>query len=572
MTQTRTRPRRGGIRIPDDLRVGPTVDVDPSAISPIPSQIMQGLMGTAIQTTTTSSEGTSLTMENLQDMVEQVSGSQPQSQYAQAAADMRMQMQATRQINQGIREANRITSPGTLWREVREDEVSLAQAPVPIRPEEASRLFPKDKDWEKLYRSRKPIEEKVSHILVHSQNKIEEVQKTLDQTENRERDIRKAIREATKQTKDVARDIRELKKRKRELELETEDQKKLRATRVIQDILALPKVKKIEVDGEKRIFITTDDMEVVKDYWEKPRVAGQYQILVDFYQSDIREGVRVLNITRRLKYQYDHPCINNTRPCFGNIEKEIRESFKERDLLEIIVTMLLYVSSPNDDTGYISYRKKPAEERHKQGWEEFLEFATPCPKDFSFRKHEKQQKSRLPTGLTMDGAPTPDLLAPVTALGSMQSVATFNYPTPSRLSPFVITQNAIDDEGFLRTLKRHIQNVIEFLNPELLENTARRFCLQFNRNGILFIKEIRYTSPDRLCIVGWTTAGWRQEVSTFPITDIRSRARPSLFFDPPPWFRDVGRSYEQEYRQEYPNTVTMNASTGIANYGMMTDI
>ena len=409
MTQTRTRPRRGGIGgLIDNFRGGQNVDVDPSAIAPVsmPPQTMQGLGTFAAGTTTTiSSEGISLTAESVERMMEQVTTTYPQSQIQSnaSATELQTRREVIRQINQVIQGADM----------TRDD---MEMTPAPVSPEEATKLFPKDKDWEKLYRSRKLIEEKVSHILVHSQNKVVEIQSTLDQTESRERDIRKAVREASKRTKDLQREIRELKKRKKELENETEEKKKLRATRIIQDVLALPKVRRVEVDEKKRIFITTDDMEVVKDYWDKPRVAGQYQILVDFYKTSIKEGVCVLNITRRLLDQYDHPCISRTRPCWGNIEKEIRESFKERDLLELVITMLLYISSPNDDTGYITYSKKPPEERHKQGWEQFLEFATPCPKNFSFLKYEKQQKNGSGTISTSDLYTTTNAYAETTGI------------------------------------------------------------------------------------------------------------------------------------------------------------
>ena len=555
MTQTRTRPRRDGIHgFLDGFRGVQNVDVDPSAIDmsePTPFQTMYGLTEAFGRTTTqSSSEGTSLTMENVERIVAQVTASPPQSESNRTATELQLQRNATRQINQGIQEVNRTTSPDARWSEITIDDVEMTSVPVPT--EEASKLFLKDKDWEKIYRSRKPIEEKISHILVHSQNKVSEIQKTLDQTENRHRDIRKAVREAAKQTKDLTRDIRELKKRKKELESETEEQKKLRATRVIQDILALPKVKKIEVDEKKRIFITTDDMEVMKDYWDKPRVAGQYQILVDFYETSIRQGIRVLNITKRLLDQYDHPCIKDTNPCWGNIQNEIEESFKERDLLEIVITMLLYISSPNDDTGWIEYSKKPPTERHKQGWEQFLEFATPCPKNFSFRKYEKQQ-SRRPnnTGLTTDGATTPSLRAYATTLGGMASPAQFVPPQLSRLPSLIVPSDAIDNTEFIEIFKRYLRLILEFRDPEGEEQCMRAILHNLEGNGILFIKKIKCIMPDILGISGWTIDGWGQIQNGLSMEGIHIQNTEVLRFDPPSWFRDVGTLGGSEYYNQY---------------------
>ena len=543
--------RRRGIQgFLDGFRGGQSVELSEETV-PTPLQTMHGLTEAFGQTTTqSSSEGTSLTMENVERIVAQVTASPPQSESNRTATELQLQREATRQINQGIQEVNRTTSPDARWSEITIDDVEMTSVPVPT--EEASKLFLKDKDWEKIYRSRKPIEEKVSHILVHSQNKVSEIQKTLDQTENRHRDIRKAVREAAKQTKDLTRDIRELKKRKKELESETEEQKKLRATRVIQDILALPKVKKIEVDEKKRIFITTDDMEVMKDYWDKPRVAGQYQILVDFYETSIRQGIRVLNITKRLLDQYDHPCIKDTNPCWGNIQNEIEESFKERDLLEIVITMLLYISSPNDDTGWIEYSKKPPTERHKQGWEQFLEFATPCPKNFSFRKYEKQQ-SRRPnnTGLTTDGATTPSLRAYATTLGGMASPALFVPPQLSRLPSLIVPSDAIDNTEFIEILKRYLRLILEFRDPEDEEQCMRAILHNLEGNGILFIKKIKCIMPDILEISGWTIDGWEQIQNGLSMEGIHIQNTEVLRFDPPSWFRDVGIPGGSEYYNQY---------------------
>jgi len=532
------------------------VDVDPSAIArpePTPPQTMQGMGALAVGTTTTvSSEGTSLTLENMERMMEQVTAPYPQSQIQSnaAAAELQLRREATRQ------------------RAETRDDVEMT--PVPVPPEEAIKMFPKDKNWEKLYRSRKPVEEKVSHILLHSQNRIGEIQKTLDDMENRHRNTRKVVREATKQTKDLQRDIRELKKRKNELKNETEEKKKLRATRIIQDVLALPKIRKVEVDEKKRIFITTDEMEVVKDYWDKPRVAGQYQILVDFYETGIGEGVRVLNITRRLLDQYDHPCINRTKPCWGNIKKEMEENFKEQDLLEIVITMLLYISSPNDDTGYIEYSKKPPTERHKQGWEQFLEFATPCPKNLSFRKYEKKRESRIdtgPIGTPFGTLTTPDLRYATTTLGSMANTSRFTPPQPSRLPPLSIPRDITNNASFTESFMQHIRRIIEFRDPETAAQIMRLIMHSLERSGIIFIKEIRYIPPEAIEINGWTTEGWRIERISVPIREIHSREIMSLRFDPPSWFRDIGRPEGMEYYNQDMQRVPVVASNGTETNG-----
>mgnify|MGYP001565066095 CR=1 FL=1 len=103
MTQTRTRPRRGRIQeFLDGFRGGQTVDVDPSAIAetqPMPPQTMQGLAGELGQYTTTASEAnslTSLTMENVERMTQQISGSMLQTPLSQTATEIQLQRRASR--------------------------------------------------------------------------------------------------------------------------------------------------------------------------------------------------------------------------------------------------------------------------------------------------------------------------------------------------------------------------------------------------------------------------------------------------------------------------------------------
>lgn len=533
MTATISPSQRRGISMIDDLRGGPNVELS-EATEPMPPQTMQGLAGALENATTGFSSGDSLTLENLENAYRTLSTSQ-QAQYT----GLDTGLVSEPQLQSGT---TTIGNVGTIPREL--------EAIYPERAVEANSFFLKDKDWEKLYRSRKSVEEKVSHILIHSQNKIEEVQRTLERTESIERDIRKAIRESGKRTKELARDIRELKKRKRELESETEEQKKLRATRVVQDILALPKVKKIEVDEKKRIFITTDNMEVVKDYWDNPRVAGQYQILVDFCQSNFENGVRVLNITKRLLDQYDHPCINRTKPCWGNIKNEIENSFKERDLLEIIITMLLYISSPNDDTGWIEYSKKPSTERHKQGWEQFLEFATPCPKNFSFQKYEEQQRNTPPSISITEGTPTPNLQANP-ALTSMPSGARWTYttmptPLPSRRAQLIVPSDIRSNRDFSVILTRDLHTIIEFINPEMAGEFLRILLRNLEHNGFIFIKEMGY-DVSTLRIMGWTSSGFRTERILLSRDSRVRQGSQFVRYDNPPWFREAESSNVVEY-------------------------
>ncbi len=506
---------------------------------------------------TVPAEGSALTRENLERAVGMVSNERADSAEERLLEEqMRYPQSATRrevmqaQITQTQENASRMMNQyadSMAFRAgpAQHTYASLPSIAIPMDPlsslvvskEEAMESFPPDKDWQKLYKSKKPIEDKVAHILIHSSQKIEEVQKTLFEKGSRERDIRRAVREAKKQTSNLARDIRELKKKKRELEAETTEEKEQRAHNVVLDVLKIPGIRDIEVDEKKRIFITTDEIMINKDYWKEPRNAGKYQILVDFYQphhSIIPDGVRVLNITKRF-LEYDHPCIKDTHCCWGTIAQDIVKDFKDRDLLELVVDLLLYISSPKDDSGWITYSKKPPEERHKQGWEQFLEFAKPMPKNFSFLKYEKQKETY---SLTDMGREVASLSTSTTSMG-IGAIANYSTiaATPSRLPPLIV-----GSPNFMDSLKRRVMELIEarsLTDQDAINAFIGIFVRRIQYEGMLFIRDMRVENDSTIRIVGWNTQGERVEMMNFPLELAHQRLQwEVLRFQNPSWFRE----------------------------------
>ncbi len=244
----------------------------------------------------------------------------------------------------------------------------------------------------------------------------------------------------------------------------------------------------------------------------------------------------------------------------GDWERFLRQT----DLLEIVITMLLYISSPNDDTGWIEYSKKPPTERHKQGWEQFLEFATPCPKNFSFRKYEKQQEHRRTTdsiGTPTGTLTTPDLREYATTLGSMASPAQFIPPQPSRLPPLIVPLDPMNNAEFLRYLGTCVDTIVEFMSPDAMREIIRRFASILNHNRFIFIKEIELNEARVFIIRGWSPEGERQEMVNLSLgISIRPREQRAIRFYPPSWFRDVGGAQNLHYYNMDMQPVPMNGS------------
>lgn len=470
---------------------------------------------------TAPAERSALTMENAERAMEITTRREVMSQIAQTQADIGRQM-------------NAYTSMASIGQPIHANSTDPLSSLL-ISKEEAMESFPPDKDWKKIYKSKKPIEEKVAHILIQSSRKVEEVKKTLEETESRDRDVRRGMRAVKKEIIMRTQEIRELKKKKRELELETKEEKEQRAHNVILDVLKVPGIENIEVDEEKRIFITTNEIMITKEYWKEPRNAGQYQILIDFYQarhSIVRNGVRVLNITKRF-LEYDHPCIKDTHCCWGTIEQDIVKDYKDRDLLELVVDLLLYISSPNDDSGWITYSKKPPTERHKQGWEQFLEFAKPMPKNFSFLKYEKQKKEGIESG---DGFSIPDAYISNLQYTGTPSTITPMPPEPARLPPL-----SVNSEDFDTSFARIVRELIEVISREdinVISGLISVFAHRLRNSPMMFIKRIEVVSSGELQILGWAPSGERVEMLRLPDEIIRlRRGRQQIVrFSDPPWF------------------------------------
>lgn len=154
--------------------------------------------------------------------------------------------------------------------------------------------------------------------------------------------------------------IKEYDKRKKEIETansrylnikDTSDLRKL----IKEDISVITKFddfESIEFDEKERIIVTTKPMTVKKGRWEK--VVGRYQIRIDFNQGGISSGVRVMNIDRIHNEIFDSPTVRGTECCWGNVQHDVENDYREKNLYDLILDMFAYVKSPNDSHGFIT--------------------------------------------------------------------------------------------------------------------------------------------------------------------------------------------------------------------------
>lgn len=159
---------------------------------------------------------------------------------------------------------------------------------------------------------------------------------------------------------------------------------------IILKLKTHPLVNKFSVDTHNRVIVTTHSLPVKKPTWKRSRLAGIYQIKIDFAQTAINNAIHILNCTQR-QDGHDSPTISNTSPCWGNISTDITNDFKTQDLYELVIDLMDYIMSPNDNDGYIT--GPGATTNDKKGWEAFFNKAKKMPEGYSFEQWDKEHHS-----------------------------------------------------------------------------------------------------------------------------------------------------------------------------------
>jgi hypothetical protein len=195
-------------------------------------------------------------------------------------------------------------------------------------------------------------------------------------------------------------------------------------TEVIQHLLRTRTIEAFEVDSRKRIVITTTPLLIKKPHWKRAKNAGKYQIRINFSQQDFKAGIGILNITQAYAH-YQSPTISHTEPCWGNIAGDIELEFQTGDIYQLVLDLIDYIKSPNDQAGYIHLPKKEKD----TGWEQFFARAEKRPPGFCFKKYRKKTKT-----------------APIHLQDSLESVAFWTFDQTSATRS--IQYQAIDPRYF----------------------------------------------------------------------------------------------------------------------------
>lgn len=154
---------------------------------------------------------------------------------------------------------------------------------------------------------------------------------------------------------------------------------------VIKSLMETDEIEEVAIDSKRRIIVTTKPLKIKKESWPEERIAGVYQIRLDFSKSSYDRGIEFLNITQGYS-QYQSPTISHTRACWGNIGTDIDFDFKTHDIFQLVLDLIDYIRSPHDSAGYI---KMPGKGKDT-GWEQFFDKAVKRPLGYCFRVHDRK--------------------------------------------------------------------------------------------------------------------------------------------------------------------------------------
>ena len=209
--------------------------------------------------------------------------------------------------------------------------------------------------------------------------------------QDKEKQIKKKLDTKNKEKEDVEKKIKDLIRKARTLETTTgnlakkyEDTVNKQRSEVVDDyrklitkIKLLDFIETFEVDDRKRILFTTTPISVQKKTWKKEKVAGRYQVRIDFKRGSIKEGIQAINIDQHYK-EYDHPNLSRSFFCYGSkLAIDVEEEYREQDLYELVIDLVDLLRSPNDQDGFTR-------------WGYFFRGAKKRPKDYSFAKYDEE--------------------------------------------------------------------------------------------------------------------------------------------------------------------------------------
>jgi hypothetical protein len=231
-------------------------------------------------------------------------------------------------------------------------------------------------------------------VVEHTEQKAQTVKERMDGQKVNIDELEKSVAEANKRLITLRKSRESLEEKYNGLTQKKRSELVAEYRRVITQLKMTPVVDDFRVDQDKRIIVRTKPLAVKKARWRKERVAGVYEMRIDFSKKTFQDGIQLLNITQRYEKSHDSPTISETKPCWGNIFGDIEVDFNTQDLRELVLDLVDYITSPYDGDGYLSDDKDYNDERDQGGWDQFFKKAQPQPENYSFEKYDQDNEAK----------------------------------------------------------------------------------------------------------------------------------------------------------------------------------
>lgn len=147
-------------------------------------------------------------------------------------------------------------------------------------------------------------------------------------------------------------------------------------------------------DETLRIIVDTKMLHV-KYGRSKPREIGKFSMMILWRGGGW--AIKLLNLTARYHAEFDSPVIRKTEPCWGNIQKDIVNDCKQKNLYETVCDLIDYIQSPSVTSGYL---RDDDSGKSYGGWLQWFSGIQPTPaglnhKIASSTESEEQQKNMI---------------------------------------------------------------------------------------------------------------------------------------------------------------------------------
>ena len=319
---------------------------------------------------------------------------------------------------------------------------------------------------------------------------------------NKEKELKTKLDTKTKEKTELEAKIKELVRKARTLETTTgalvqkyQDTVNKNRSEVVDDyrklitkIKLLEFIEKFEVDNKKRILFTTTPISIQKKDWTEPKVAGRYQVRIDFAKGNIADGIQGINIDQHYD-GYDHPNLSNGKFCYGQkLSADVEQEYREQDLYELVIDLVDLLRSPNDKDGWTR-------------WGYFFKSAKKRPKNYSFEKFDQENTDGVPweiTGTTTFSSVYGQLADAMTTATATYAQSAYQSMT-SLASPYygqAVTsyqQRPSDRQEYLETIAAHLVR-IGFIDTQAAQYFAERI-LHRTRDATPDSIELRRLGP-----------------------------------------------------------------------------